>query len=530
MRIWVINPFDELPNEPGRPGRFWSLCHVLAGQGHEVVWWTADFSHRRKVRREQPAVEKLGASVISGFRSQVSGLGSDPSAIGYQVLGPTAQGYGFDVRLVPVTPYRANVGWARLRSHRVFGRNLERALRAETAAGLRPDRIMASWPPVEGGEVAVRLGREWGVPVTIDVMDAWPEAFAAFIPGPAWVARLVLAPLRRRARKVFTAADRVSGVGRAFLDYARELGATGPVHLAYLGAWFAEKPEGGSRGTEDGGRSFANDECRITNAECLRTEDGERKTEDGSLRPEASHTSGLRSVPSPAHRAPSLVTPPLTLQGESLRNSPSPRFRSPSGLDSAFPSLPAAPLRLLYLGNIGRSQDLSTVVAGLALLRARGHDVRLDVAGSGECEADLVRAVEAAGLGDAVRLHGFLTGAALDALVAGAHIGVNPVRGESLIACPYKVADYLAACLPVVNSLPGELAELLREYGAGRQFAAGDAESFAAAVEAWAKAPETVAAMSAGARRLGEEWFAREKTYPELARFVTGQPNWAGVD
>jgi hypothetical protein len=37
MRVWIINPIDELPGEPGRPGRFWSLCQVLAEQGHVVV-------------------------------------------------------------------------------------------------------------------------------------------------------------------------------------------------------------------------------------------------------------------------------------------------------------------------------------------------------------------------------------------------------------------------------------------------------------------------------------------------------------
>jgi glycosyltransferase involved in cell wall biosynthesis len=348
-----------------------------------------------------------------------------------------------------------------LKSHRVFGRNLELALRGEMAAGRRPDRIVASWPPVEGGEVAVQLGREWGIPVAIDVMDAWPAAFASFIPGPAWVARLALAPWRRRARKVFVAAERVSGVGRAFLDYARELGAKGPTHLTYLGAWFAEKPE------------------------------------TGNLKPEDSESSGLKS--------------------------------QISGLRLAISGLPSAPLRLLYLGNIGRSQDLVTVVAGLARVRARGNDVRLDVAGSGECEAQLERAIKEAGLGEVVRWHGFLAGAALDALLAAAHIGVNPVRGESLIACPYKVADYLAAGLPVLNSLPGELAKLLVEYGAGRQFAAGDTVSFALAVEAWMKDTASVATMSAGAQRLGEEWFAREKTYSELARFVVGRTNRASV-
>lgn len=96
------------------------------------------------------------------------------------------------------------------------------------------------------------------------------------------------------------------------------------------------------------------------------------------------------------------------------------------------------------------------------------------------------------------------------------------MRGESLIACPYKVSDYLVAGLPILNSLPGELAELLAEYDAGRGFTAGKPETFAAALGAWATDPASVTRMSADARRLGEAWFAREKTYPALARFVIG--------
>lgn len=39
MRVWIINPFAELRNEPGAAGVLRvPLCQVLAGQGHEVTW------------------------------------------------------------------------------------------------------------------------------------------------------------------------------------------------------------------------------------------------------------------------------------------------------------------------------------------------------------------------------------------------------------------------------------------------------------------------------------------------------------
>ena len=41
--IWIINPFDPLPNESDIPLRFWSLSKVLAKQGYKVTWWSSIF-------------------------------------------------------------------------------------------------------------------------------------------------------------------------------------------------------------------------------------------------------------------------------------------------------------------------------------------------------------------------------------------------------------------------------------------------------------------------------------------------------
>ena len=51
--VWVVNPFDQLPNETDLPLRYWTLCRVLAEQGHEVIWWSSDFSHLSKTKRHK---------------------------------------------------------------------------------------------------------------------------------------------------------------------------------------------------------------------------------------------------------------------------------------------------------------------------------------------------------------------------------------------------------------------------------------------------------------------------------------------
>ena len=192
LSIWIVNPFDDIPGEGLPPLRYWSLARVLAGRGHDVTWWTANWSHRRKARRNVPL----------GFREEE----------------------GFDVRLVAVRPYEKNVSLARIASHRDFGRTFERLASESVASGQleRPDIILTSLPPLDAPEAAVRLAGRLDATLVIDLMDVWPETFDRLLPGPTWLRRL-LAPLffggmERRRDAVLTAADAISAASQNYLD------------------------------------------------------------------------------------------------------------------------------------------------------------------------------------------------------------------------------------------------------------------------------------------------------------------------
>ena len=73
---------------------------------------------------------------------------------------------------------------------------------------------------------------------------------------------------------------------------------------------------------------------------------------------------------------------------------------------------------------------------------------------------------------------------ALRALLARADAGVIPMFPDSCVGVPNKLADYAAAGLRVVNSLPGETADLVSRFAAGSFYAAGDVRSFKTAVQA----------------------------------------------
>jgi len=218
LSIWIVNPFDDIPGEGLPPLRYWTLARVLAARGHDVTWWSATWSHRRKARRDVPL----------GVREEE----------------------GFAVRLVAVRPYERNVSLARIRSHRDFGRTFERLASEGIASGQleRPDLILASLPPLEGPEAAERLARRLDALLVVDLMDVWPETFERLLPGPDWlkrfVARLAFGRMKNRRDAVIASADAISAAARAYIDAMLPAGAGDkPTQVCHLGAYLQEYPE-----------------------------------------------------------------------------------------------------------------------------------------------------------------------------------------------------------------------------------------------------------------------------------------------
>jgi len=196
MTIWIQNPFDNLPVEGYRKQRFWLMAEAFARAGHRVTLWTGDFNHMTKARRR----------CVATVESPV------------------------ELRLIPTPPYRKNVSFERLRSHRAYAREW---LRLTEEPGLeRPDLIVASTPTLSGAAAAVTLGRKFGAKVIVDVMDAWPETFERLAPRPLrGIARLLLSSLKRCARQVYHEADLVTGVCERY----RALTGRPDYYLAYHG-------------------------------------------------------------------------------------------------------------------------------------------------------------------------------------------------------------------------------------------------------------------------------------------------------
>jgi len=213
--VWIQNPFDNLPLEGYRKQRYWLMAEAFVRAGHDVVLWTSDFSHaakRKRVVRDE------------GLRRQQN----------------------FRLVFLPTKPYFHNVGIRRVLSHRAYAHSWlkEGLLLGSTQC---PDVIISSIPTISAAETALTLGQRFGAKVVIDVMDAWPETFERLLPaGLRFFASAVVAPLRRRARRVYRTADLVTGV----CDRYRDLTARVNYHRAYHGVELLPEPSKPSKPPE----------------------------------------------------------------------------------------------------------------------------------------------------------------------------------------------------------------------------------------------------------------------------------------
>jgi glycosyltransferase involved in cell wall biosynthesis len=211
----------------------------------------------------------------------------------------------------------------------------------------------------------------------------------------------------------------------------------------------------------------------------------------------------------------------------------------PNGVDlAAFQPGPADPqlreklargaaLLALYCGAHGISHALGRVLAAAERLRGDAR-IRIAFVGEGaEKEALLARAREL-GL-ENVGFHDSVPREEVAALYRSADVCLVPLRAVPLFRSfiPSKMFEILACGRPVLASLEGEAAEILRESGAAVVVAPEDADALAAALGRLASEPELRQELAARGRPYVAERFDRQalaRRYLEVLAGVARRP------
>ncbi|WP_114854288.1 glycosyltransferase family 4 protein [Brachybacterium sp. YJGR34] len=350
--------------------------------------------------------------------------------------------HGETVLRTAYLPHRADIG-TRTADHVVAAADALRRLRRRfSRPGTRPDVIIATAPAIPTLLVGRTLSRLWGVPLVVEMRDAWPDLVTHVGTIGALPPETAHAPQRRMARRT--------------LDWAIAL-AKGGVHQQVTD-W------------QSGARAVVTTTSRFANV--LR----ER---------------GVRIV----H---------VVRNGTDLRRVPAQQDHPPG-------DHPA--LRCLYLGNMGRSQGLDTVIRAAAALRREGVDLQVRLVGHG-VDAPALAAL-AYELDAPVQVLPRIPHHQVGEQYAWADTVIVSLRDWAPFTwtVPSKLYEILATGRHITALLNGEAADVVREADAGDVL---PPEDLPALVALWR---ELAADRSrAAVRPTGRTWVAEHADDDALAR------------
>ncbi|MBP3960057.1 glycosyltransferase family 4 protein [Gemmata sp. G18] len=153
------------------------------------------------------------------------------------------------------------------------------------------------------------------------------------------------------------------------------------------------------------------------------------------------------------------------------------------GVDAAFldggPIPPTAEPRLVCVGRLAEQKGQLVLVDAAARLAKSGVDFQLVLAGDGPMRPQIESAIAAHGLGDRVRITGWLSNDAVRAEMVAARLVVLPSFAEGL---PVVLMEALALGRPVVTTYVAGIPELVRNGANGWLVPAGDPVALAEAL------------------------------------------------
>jgi glycosyltransferase involved in cell wall biosynthesis len=174
-------------------------------------------------------------------------------------------------------------------------------------------------------------------------------------------------------------------------------------------------------------------------------------------------------------------------------------------------------LRLVHHSNLQRLYGLEFAVQAVALLG--DLRVRLDVYGDGPYRSEIEAAIDRAGVGERVQLHGRVALEELPRLLAASDIGLVPTRPEPYAeySLSTKLLEYATMGVPIIAS---DLATFRVHFDerAIRYVPGADPAALAAAIRADVADPEATVARGVEARRQAAAyaWPEQRRRYLEV--------------
>lgn len=172
---------------------------------------------------------------------------------------------------------------------------------------------------------------------------------------------------------------------------------------------------------------------------------------------------------------------------------------------------------LIFIGTFGVSYELKLLLQVAQRMQAAGRtDICLVLAGTGE-QADEINK-EACRLSNVV-LPGWVGTEEIAMLLANGYVGLVPCRSTKNTV-PNKPFEYLSNGLPLISSLEGEMADMVKCHGIGFNYLPGDLKGLCHAIETLLDNPSLREEMSGKALAFFKEYGDADKIYKDYAEHI----------
>ncbi|MBI3279632.1 MAG: glycosyltransferase family 4 protein [Acidobacteria bacterium] len=139
----------------------------------------------------------------------------------------------------------------------------------------------------------------------------------------------------------------------------------------------------------------------------------------------------------------------------------------------------------VFAGTVGNNYDVDCLASAAKIVEQDQPLIRIWIAGDGPL-CPRLREAGKSGSGN-LQLLGRLDHQSLASLYRHCDVGLCTYARDSNVEMPDKAYDYLAAGLPIITSLRGDLREVIESKGVGLSYEPGNAQSLAAALRTVAR-------------------------------------------
>ncbi|MBF0119173.1 MAG: glycosyltransferase family 4 protein [Desulfobacterales bacterium] len=171
-----------------------------------------------------------------------------------------------------------------------------------------------------------------------------------------------------------------------------------------------------------------------------------------------------------------------------------------------------------FIGSFTTSFDFYTIIEAIDILNNKYPNIaKILMVGDGP-EYNNIR--ELSQKKSNIIFTGWLDQISIRAILKLSSVGIAPYKSDTYISLPNKPFEYMAAGLPLLSSLRGELDDLIKKEQIGLKYRAGDSNSLVKQILWLAEHPEERISMGKRSRQLFEERYNADLIYPKLVEHL----------